>query len=138
METGMRAGEICALMPEDVSETVAVIKAEKLGAGKSRAAKRRVPLMPYAREIAAMMKAYPSESGTLFGVSTSQVDSLFRKAKDKCGIVDLHFHDSRANAITMLARHIDILDLARSIGHSDLKKLMIYFRKTAEDIAATM
>lgn len=136
METGMRAGEICALMPEDVSDTVAVIKAEKLGAGKSRAAKRRVPLMPYAREIAVMMKEYPSESGTLFGVSTSQVDSLFRKARDKCGIADLHFHDSRHVAVTRLARMTDVLSLARAIGHTDLKKLQLYFNRSAEDIAA--
>jgi integrase len=130
LETGMRAGEICALMPDDVAETVAVIKT-----GKSRAAKRRVPLMPYAREIAAIMKANPSESGTLFGVSTSQIDSLFRKARDRCGIKDLHFHDTRHVAVTRLARLTDILSLARAIGHSDLKKLQLYFNRSAEDIA---
>ena len=134
-ETGMLAGEICALMPEDVSESVAVVRAEKLGAGKSRAAKRRVPLTTYAREIAAVMKENPSESETLFGLATSQVDSLFRKARDKCGIKNLHFHDSRHVAVTRLARMTDVLSLARAIGHTDLKKLQLYFNRSAEDIA---
>lgn len=64
------------------------------------------------------------------------MDALFRKARDKCGIEGVTFHDSRANAATMLSRHLDILELARALGHSDLKKLMIYYRKSAEDIAA--
>ena len=83
-----------------------------------------------------VMEMYKTSRVDCYRVVVAKVDALFRKARDRCGIVDLHFHDSRANAITMLARHLDILDLARAVGHSDLKKLMIYYRKTAEDIAA--
>jgi hypothetical protein len=36
----------------------------------------------------------------------------------------------------MLARRMDILDLARLSGHRDLKMLMVYYRRTAADIAA--
>lgn len=38
-------------------------------------------------------------------------------------------------AITRLTQKIDVLDLARMTGHRDLKKLMIYYNPTAEDIA---
>ena len=133
LETGMRCGEICALRPDDVSDTVALVRAEQIGAGKTMAARRRVPLMPFAREIASILK--PGAGDTLFGVTVSQVDALFRKARDRCGIEGVTFHDSRANAATMLSRHLDILELARAIGHSDIKRLMIYYRKSAEDIA---
>jgi integrase len=63
---------------------------------------------------------------------------LFRKARGRCGIEDLHFHDSRATAITRLAKKLDILDLARMIGHANLGQLRVYYRETAEDIAAKL
>lgn len=137
LETGMRAGEICALAPDDVTDTVAEVRGTRPGAKKSRAARRRVPLTRYAREIAAVMKTVATED-SLFGLRTSQVDALFRKARDRCGIGGLHFHDARGNATGMLSRHLDVLELARAIGHSDLRKLLIYYRKTAEDIASVL
>jgi len=66
------------------------------------------------------------------------VDSNFRKAKGKADIEDLHFHDTRANACTKLAKKIDILSLARMLGHKDLKQLQVYYRETAEDTAAKL
>ena len=30
---------------------------------------------------------------------------------------------------------LDVLSLARAIGHKDLKMLMVYYRKSAEDLA---
>ncbi len=72
------------------------------------------------------------------------LDALFRKAKDKALIKDLHFHDTRAEAITRLAdkfvrsgkqKGLDILDLAIMTGYGDLKSLKIYYRKPASEIA---
>ena len=60
---------------------------------------------------------------------------LFRRARDRCGIVDLHFHDSRATALTRLSERLDVLELARMVGHRDLKSLMVYYRKTASQLA---
>lgn len=56
-----------------------------------------------------VMEMYKTSRVDCYRVVVAKVDALFRKARDRCGIVDLHFHDSRANAITMLARHLDIL-----------------------------
>ena len=50
-------------------------------------------------------------------------------------VADLHFHDARHEAITRLARKIDVLDLARMIGHRDPRSLMVYYNATATDIA---
>lgn len=128
LETGMRCGEICNLRWDDVSVSVAEIKQ-----GKTRAATRRVPLSLYSRELIEAMRGISKES--VFDVRTSQVDALFRKARDRCEIEGLHFHDSRATAITRLARKLDILSLARMIGHRDIKMLQIYYRESAEDLA---
>ena len=42
---------------------------------------------------------------------------------------------SRATAVTRLAKRLDILDLARMIGHRDIRSLSVYYRATAADIA---
>ena len=130
----MRAGEVCALQWADVAPTVVTVRA-----GKTRAAARRVPLSPYARALLEVLGSGRSElsaqnSSSVFALSTSQVDALFRKARARCGIEDLHWHDARATAITRL----DILDLARMIGHANLGELRTYYRERAEDIAARL
>jgi integrase len=40
----------------------------------------------------------------LFGLTASSLDALFRKAKERCVITDLTFHDSRHEAITRLSK----------------------------------
>lgn len=136
LETAMRAGEICALTWADIAPTVATIRPGMVGARKSRAAARRVPLSPYARELIETLRRSGAGDGPVFGLGTAQIDALFRRARDRCGIQDLHWHDSRATAITRLARRVDILDLARMIGHANLGELRTYYRERAEDIAA--
>ena len=51
------------------------------------------------------------------------------------GIEDLTFHDTRHEALTRLARKLDVLDLARMVGHRDPRSLMIYYNPTASEIA---
>ena len=63
------------------------------------------------------------------------MDALFRKYRDKAGIDNLHFHDTRHEAVTRLAKKLDVLDLARMIGHRNLKTLMVYYNATAEELA---
>lgn len=68
-------------------------------------------------------------------MESSHVDSLFRKAKKAALIEELHFHDTRHEAITRLAERVEVLDLARIVGIRDLKILMVYYNKHASDIA---
>lgn len=128
IETGMRCGEICALEWRDIVGNVAEVRG-----GKTHAATRRVPLTGYAQFLIKLLNGVTNT--TVFELSPSQVDALFRKARDRAGVDGLHFHDSRATAITRLARKLDILSLARMVGHRDLKMLQVYFRESAEDIA---
>ncbi len=50
-------------------------------------------------------------------------------------IEDLTFHDTRHEAITRLARKLNVLELARMVGHRDLKMLQIYYNESAASIA---
>lgn len=128
IETAMRAGEICSLTAADVRGRVAYLRPEvtKNGLG------RNVPLSPRALEIWAM-----APGG--FGITTASLDSMFRTARDKrTDIKGLTFHDTRHEAITRLAKKLHVLDLARMVGHHDIKQLQTYYNATADDIAAKL
>ena len=127
VETAMRAGEIVGLTWDNVDLVgrVAHLPMTKNGTA------RDVPLSSAAVElIEALPRADP-----VFGIDSSQLDVLWRKVRDRAGVSGLTFHDSRHMAITLLARRIDVLDLARMVGHRNISQLMGYYNPTAADIA---
>jgi integrase len=64
---------------------------------------------------------------------------LLRRVRDRLLIDNLHFHDSRASALTRLSKRIDVLRLSRISGHRDLNQLLAaYYRETASDVAASI
>lgn len=128
IETAMRAGEIAGLTWDrvDIDKRTARLIETKNGS------KRTVPL---STEATRLLNQVRSESELIFDLTTDQIDVNFRKAKTRSLIEDLHFHDTRATAITRLAKKLDILSLARMTGHRDLKMLQIYYRESAEEIA---
>jgi len=138
LETGMRAGELIGLTWDkvDLGNRVATLPMTKNGSA------RQVPLSPRAVEVMQALLPQVGVGGILAGDTQSvlrlngqQLDALWRKGRDKAMVADCHFHDARATAVTRLAKRLDILDLARMIGHRDLKSLMVYYRKSAADIA---
>jgi integrase len=94
--------------------------------------KRDVPLSTRARELLALL---PKTDGPLFGLMSASLDALFRKAKARCVIDSLTFHDTRHEAITRLSKKLGVLELARIVGHRDLKMLMVYYNASAAEIA---
>ncbi len=134
IETAMRAGEICALRHDDVdlSRRVARVRAEDLGARKTGHA-RDVPLSSRAVEIVRHVMRADHGEDRLFGLSAKRLDALWRKLRDRAAIEGLHFHDTRAEALTRLSRKLDVMQLARVSGHRDLRLLLnTYYRERAE------
>lgn len=124
LETAMRAGEILGMTWADVREKSVELPKTKNGDS------RRVPLSKRAREILA---ALPRDRSTCFDLHPGTRDALWRRAA--AGIENLHFHDSRAEAIARLSKKLDVLELARVIGHRDIKSLMIYYETDADELA---
>ena len=63
--------------------------------------------------------------------------AYFSALTDELLIEGLTFHDSRATALTLLARRVDVMTLARISRHKDMRILMsTYYRESAEQIAA--
>jgi integrase len=128
LETAMRAGEIVGLRPNyiNVEGRYAQLPRSKNGDA------RKVPLSTAA---VALLDCLPSSEATLFDLTSASIDALFRKATKRAEIVDLHWHDSRHEAITRLAGKLEILELARMVGTRDLKTLSLYFNATPKQIA---
>lgn len=91
--------------------------------------------MPLSAEALRILDQVKQETESVFNLRTDQVDALFRKAKKRDMIDDLHFHDSRHEAITRLTGKLHIMELARVTGHRDLRQLQIYFNTSTEDMA---
>ena len=126
LETAMRAGEIVGLKPEDINGPVATLPMTKNGSA------RRVPLSKRALELISFM---PKGVELVFDLKKSQLDSMFRKYRDRAGVENLTFHDTRHEAITRLASKLEVLELARMVGHRDIKMLMVYYNETPEALA---
>ncbi len=130
IETGMRAGEICGLEWKHVSERHVHLPLTKNGYA------RDVPLSIEARRIIEQLRFLNGEGGAVFDVPTASLDALFRKAKARALIEDLHFHDTRREALTRLSKVFDVMELARISGHRDLRVLQnVYYAPLVSDLA---
>lgn len=128
IETGMRLGEIVSLDWKDVREKSVTLHDTKNGD------KRQVPLSVAARSILADRRKLCS-SGPVFDVGQQVASKTFQRARTAAGCKDVHFHDARSEAITRLSKRLDVLALARIIGHRDIKSLMFYYAESADDMA---
>ena len=127
LETGMRAGEILGLTSVSIDHEARVAHLSKTKNGD----KRDVPLSSEARRL---LKALPDQEN-LFALSSRDLDASWRAVRDRAGIEGLTFHDSRHSAVTRLSKKLDVLALARMIGHRDIKQLMVYYNAPASEIA---
>lgn len=133
LETAMRAGEICSLTWENVNliERTAFLPLTKNGHS------RTVPLTQKAIKIIERMKRDEDEP-SVFGLKVGVLGSLFRKLKVKAGLnnADLHFHDTRRDALTRLSKKVEVMTLAKISGHRDIKILLnTYYAPNMSEIA---
>jgi integrase len=127
IETGLRAGEIVNLTEENVflSERYVHLPRTKNGTARD---------VPLSLEAVRLIEALP-KSSRVFNLTSSNLDVLWRKLRDKAAVVDLTFHDSRHCAVTRLSKKLDVLALAKMIGHRDIKMLMVYYDESASELA---
>lgn len=124
LETAMRQGEIIGLRRSDVHPKHVTLRDTKNGTS------RDVPLTSEARRLIELAPNDP-----LFPMTPGTASTMFRKAVKRTGIENLTFHDTRHEALTRLAQKIELLDLARMVGHRDPRSLMIYYNPKASEIA---
>lgn len=129
IETALRQGEIWGLEWEDVLLNKSFVRLNETKNGT----KRDVPL---SSEAIRLLNLLPHKEGAkVFTTNQASSGTIFRRCLVEADITGLTFHDTRHEALTRLARKIDVLDLARMVGHLDPRSLMIYYNATAEEIA---
>ena len=128
IETAMRQGEILGLNWDRVflGRKIAYLPRTKNGSA------RNVPLSSRAIELINLLPK--RDDGRLFHVTSASCDALFRKAKGRAMIEDLHFHDTRREATSHLAKKVDVLTLAKITGHKDIRMLMVYYEEDMSSV----
>jgi integrase len=130
IETAMRSGEIRAIQNRHVCGHVVHIPETKNDHS------RDVPLTTRALEILEAVRNGNTDSAAHpFQIDAESRDSVFRLAVKKAKIENLHFHDTRHEAITRLAKRLEILDLARVTGHKNLNELLTYYEASGDELA---
>ena len=131
IETAMRKGEILGLTKDDVFEKHVHLSKTKNGE------ERDVPLTKKARELLALIDLNANPNN-IINVYEGTLNSFFRRAKIALKIEDLHFHDTRHEAITRLVnkQKLPVEILAKMTGHRTIKILInTYYNPDVGDIA---
>lgn len=129
LETAMRSGEILTLEWKHIHLERRMLHLPKSKNGDAR----DVPLSKRAVELLEAMTGIDEDK--VFTVNAGLRDAYFRQGKTLAKVDGPTFHDARATAITRLAKKLDLLELARMVGHRDPRSLMIYYRESATEIA---
>lgn len=132
LRTAMRLNEVLAAK---LAGNIALLPREKT----SKQVVRAPVKVPLTRHGVRLLRG-----GKPFTVTANEASVLFSQACQACGVrergVDgVTFHDSRATALTLLARKVDVMTLARISRHRDINLLhKRYYRETAEQIASRL
>jgi integrase len=95
--------------------------------------RREVPLSGRAREILKTREGIDDKQ--VFPVDSQLATMRFSTAKNRTPFKDVRFHDARSEAVTRLSRKLDVMQLAKMIGHRDLKSLMFYYAESSDSLA---
>ncbi len=130
-ETAMRAGEITGLVWDRVDLERRVAKLTHTKNGRPRD-------VPLSSEAIRLLEALP-QFDPVFGLNSRQLDALWRKLRDRAKVEGLTFHDSRHFAVTRLSKKLDVLELAKMVGHTDLRILLnVYYQSDASEVAGKL
>lgn len=138
LETAMRMREVYTLEVSQIDLARRTIFLDKTKNGH----KRQVPLSSVA---VAALQGYPApESGFLLpfydghlGRTTGRLSRLWGRVFDHAGCPDLHYHDTRHEAVCRLYERTSLSDLeiAKITGHRSLKMLMRYANLRGSSLA---
>ena len=114
LETGMRRGEILSITKDDVKDNQIYLADTKNGSP------RKIPLTNKVKQII-------DKSVLPYSISSNAVRLSWYRMIKRAGIVDLHFHDLRHEAISrFFEKGLSIPEVSLISGHKDVRQLMMY------------
>lgn len=130
IETAMRPTELFSLTTDQVDFEAQTIHLDRTKNGDER----DVPLSTVASMLLLEL-LWMNDRKAFFTVAADSASSLWAEARKKTPYRTLHFRHARREGIRRMSKALDILELARAVGHRDLKSLMIYYTASAADMA---
>jgi integrase len=128
VETGMRRSEILSLRREHIDQQGRSILLSHTKNGHSRI----VPITDAAAEIVAMV---PMREDRIFPITSTAFRLAWDRLRKRAGIIDLHFHDLRHEAISrFFERGLTVPEVALLSGHRDARMLFRYTHPDREHI----
>jgi len=134
LETAMRQGEILSLCWENVNLKARTVHLPDTKNGS----KRDVPLSLKARDLLVTMS--PRSKGRVFTYSSNGLKSSWRSMLKKLGIENLHFHDTRHEAVSRLFElgTLGHLEIAAISGHKSMSMLKRYTHLSAQKLVSKL
>lgn len=134
LETAMRQGEILSLRWENIDLHIGIAHLLLTKNGSVR----DVPLSFKARKV---LREYSGPlSGPVFSYTSNGFKSAWREVIQALGIVDLHFHDLRHEAISRLFElgTLNVMEIAAISGHKSLTMLKRYTHLRATQLVSKL
>jgi len=114
IETGMRKSEILSITTDDIKDNCIYLSDTKNGSP------RKIPLTNKIKEII-------DKSVLPYSISSNAVRLNWYRMVKRSGIIDLHFHDLRHEAISrFFEKGLSIPEVSLISGHKDVRQLMRY------------
>ena len=132
IETGMRRGEMLKAEWSDLD-----LRARKLTLYNTKNGDdRSIPLTVRAVQI---LSDLPRTDDRIFPVTPVAVRHSWERLRNRAGLVDLHFHDLRHEAISrFFEMGLSVPEVALISGHKDYRMLARYTHLRAEDLVAKL
>ncbi|MEQ1933617.1 MAG: site-specific integrase [Fimbriimonadaceae bacterium] len=129
VETGMRRGEILAIEWGHVNEDARSLLVPSTKNGYART----IPLTKIALALLHSVRRAGEER--VFPITANAFRLAWERVRRKAGIVDLHFHDLRHEAISRLfEKGLTTPEVALISGHRDMRMLFRYAHATRERV----
>jgi integrase len=140
IETALRFSELISLKKNEIflSDGYLNVTGIEPNAKKTISAIRSVPLTPLAKSLLSEAIALNWNEDFIFNLSHSNTNLIFRNACKSLSIKDLHFHDTRHEATSRLAKIYSVLELAKIVGHRNVQSLMTYYQPTINELVSKM
>ena len=120
LETGLRQGELIKLLWKDVDLDSRLLKVRDTKNGEDR-------VIPLSNKSLSILESLPRPGKTVFNASHSSLQNAWKRLIKRSGLIDLHFHDLRHEAISrFIERGLTIPEAASISGHKAQSMLLRY------------
>ncbi|MEN8319787.1 tyrosine-type recombinase/integrase [Acinetobacter junii] len=128
IETALRKGELLSMQKNEIYDNHVYIPKSKNGEARN---------VPLSQEAKALLELIKHDGRKIIPQSENAFRLMWEKRKKSIGLNDLHFHDTRHEAITRMVRvrKLKVETLAKITGHKKIDVLVnTYYNPNAEDL----